>query len=60
MATYKADTRYSYTNGKGGSRGTQVHTVFTVLGKSESAVIAEIKKRHGSQADILINSIEWK
>lgn len=60
MATYKADTRYSYKNGHGGSRGTMVHTLFTVLGKSESAILAEIKKRHGQQADIVINHIEWK
>jgi hypothetical protein len=58
--SYKADTRYSYKNGKGNSVGTNVHTLFTVQGKSESAVIAEIKKRHGEQAQVTIVSIEWK
>lgn len=44
MATFKADTRYSYKNGKGGASGTNVHTTFTVKGQSESAVIGEINK----------------
>lgn len=62
MATYKADTRYSYKKGgiSGTARGTNVHTVFTVNGKSESAVIEAIQKKHGQQAEVIINSITWK
>lgn len=61
MATYKADTRYSYKKGGSGSAtGSNVHTTFTVNGKSESAVIAAIKKKHGQQAEVIINSIIWK
>lgn len=58
--SYKADTVYSYKKGKGGSCGTHVHVLFVVYGKSESAVLAEIKKRHGEQAEIIINEIKWK
>lgn len=60
MATFKADTIYSYKKGKGNSSGTRVHTLFTVQGQSESAVMAEIKKRHGDQAEVIINEIKWK
>jgi hypothetical protein len=60
MATFKADTIYSYKKGKGNSSGTRNNTLFTVQGKSESAVIAEIKKKHGDQAEIIINKITWK
>lgn len=62
MATYKADTKFSYKKG-GASRtasGSNVRTLFTVQGKSESAVIDEIKKRHGRDAEIAIHSIDWK
>jgi hypothetical protein len=60
MATYKADTRYSYKKGKGGSSGSSVHTEFTVYGQSESAVMEKIKSKHGEQAEITIISIIWK
>lgn len=60
MATFKADTVYSYKKGRGNSCGSTVHTIFTVYGKSESAVIDEIKKKHGDQAEVTINKIEWK
>ena len=60
MATYKANTIYSYKKGKGNSTGSRVRTLFTVKGKSESAVVAQIKKKHGDQAEIIINEIEWK
>ncbi|WP_200389162.1 hypothetical protein [Thiocapsa imhoffii] len=59
MATYKARTIYSYKKGKGNSSGYRVHTLFTVQGKSESAVMAEIKKKHGEQAEVIINEIKW-
>lgn len=60
MATFKADTVYSYKNGKGNSSGSNAHVLFTVKGQSESAVMAEIKKRHGDKAEITIVSIKWK
>lgn len=60
MASFKADTVYSYKKGKGGASGTRVHTVFTVQGKSESAVISEIKKKHGDQVEVIINQLNWK
>ncbi len=60
MATYKADTVYSYKKGNGGASATRNHVTFVVYGKSESAVVAEIKKRHGEQAEVIINEITWK
>lgn len=60
MPTYKAETVYSYKRGKGGASGTRVRTTFTVQGKSESAVVSAIKKKHGDQAEIIINEINWK
>jgi hypothetical protein len=59
MATYKARTIYSYKKGKGNSSGHRVHTLFAVQGKSESAVMAEIRKKHGEQAEVIINEIKW-
>lgn len=59
MASYKADTRYSYKKAKGGGCGSNRIT-FTVQGQSESAVMAKIKSKHGEQADIIIISITWK
>jgi hypothetical protein len=61
MATYKADTVYSYRKGGGGTAsGSNVRTLFTVNGKTESAVLAEVKKRHGQFAEVVIHRIEWK
>lgn len=36
-----------------------MHTLFVVQGKSESAVMTEIKKKHGEQAEVIINEIKW-
>ena len=60
--THKADTRYSFKKGgaSGTGTGTGVHTTFTVNGQSESAVMEKIKKKHGQQAEVVINSITWK
>lgn len=61
MATYKANTVYSYKKGGAGSAcGSHAHVTFTVQGQSESAVMAEIKKKHGQQAEIIIEKITWK
>jgi hypothetical protein len=60
MATYKADTVYSYKKGKGGACGSHAHVTFTVQGQSESAVMAELKKKYGDQAEIIIEKITWK
>ncbi len=60
MATFKAQTVYSYKKGNGNSSGTRVNTLFTVQGKSESAVLAAIRKKHGAQAEIIINDIKWR
>jgi len=38
MATFKAQTVYSYKKGNGNSSGTRVNTLFTVQGKSESRI----------------------
>lgn len=59
MASYKAKAIYSYKKGKGNSSGTRINTLFVVQGKSESAVIAAIKKKHGDQAEIIINDLKW-
>ena len=62
MATYKADTHYSYKKGgvSGTERGTNVNTLFVVNGRSEPAVIEAIKKKHGQQSEVIINNIIWK
>jgi hypothetical protein len=60
MATYKADTVYSYKKGNGHTCGSHAHVTFTVQGQSESAVMAEIKKKHGDQAEIIIEKLTWK
>jgi hypothetical protein len=59
--SYKADTVYSYKKGGTGSAsGSNVRTLLTVSGKSESVVLAELKRKHGSQSEITIHTISWK
>ena len=62
MATYKADTVYSYKKGKGGASGSNIHTTFVVNGQSESAVMEAIRKKHLNHPgiEIIINKITWK
>lgn len=62
MASFKANTVYSYKKGKGGSCGTRVGTTFTVYGQSESAVMSAIRKKHYDHPgiEIIIHSVVWK
>jgi len=62
MATYKADTVYSYKKGKGGASGSNARTTFVVYAKNESDVIEAIKKKHLNPPgiEITIKKLDWK
>ncbi len=49
---------YQHTNSFG-SKLREGYSNLRVDGKSESAVIAKLKKRHPKSTDIIILSIEW-
>lgn len=60
MSTYRANIRYSYSSTTRQSRSTQVHSILTVKDQSETELIAAIKRRHGDDIEVTINSIQWK
>ena len=60
MASYPVEVIYSYKKGRGNSCGTRVHSTYRLLGKSESAILAKLREKHGETAEIIINSIKWR
>lgn len=59
MPNYRAAVKYWLSTPGAGSRTRTSRTLFPLKGRTESAVLAELQKKHPGK-EIVIVEIEWK